>query len=196
MVKRIVGGCGFILVAGFLIAILHGEGVSSGFFTQTYTVRDVQFGLQHHPEAWRGRTVFVRGAIGPQASYPSCSSFSTSTTGCPWVTYLRVWSRPDPSTFRVTYPVWGKATLTYPDVSELYVRLAPGMQTLPNRSTSLPAVLYALPLIGPALTARFPHDGETVLRIHLFTTSHYCAAAQPQSKGAVTRSCLDGIVQQ
>ncbi len=101
----------------------------------------------------------------------------------------------DPATFRYGRTVVrgnkSITTVTYPGV-ELFMRLAPGTKALAPVSTPLPSPLYALPLIGPALAARFPRDGETVLRIHL-DAAHSCVTTRSTPKSA--GFCLDGVVQ-
>jgi len=124
-----------------------------------------------------------------RVAHPAAGHLPLDT--CPRIVYLSFLARPDPATFRFATVVRGNrsfGTLTYPDIV-LYVQLAPGMAALPRTPTPLPPLLYALPLIGPTLAARFPRNGETVLRIHL-ASAHTCAVLMSH-----TASCLDGIVQ-
>ncbi len=184
-----MGGLAVVTVAIMLLAAASvGRLVAS---EQVYTARDVLAGLQLHPALWAGRTVLVRGGIGRQVSYPQCASPTTPLDTCLRIAYLSFLARPDPATFHFETVVRDNktiTTLTYP-YSALYVQLALGRAALPLTPTPLPPFLYALPLIGPMLAARFPHNGETVLRIHL-ASAHTCAA--PASHIA---SCPDGIVQ-
>lgn len=179
-----VGAIAIMLLAAVIIGR---QAVSE----QLYTTGDVRAGLQRHPALWAGRTVLVRGRVGRQVSYPQCASPTMPLSTCPQIVYLSFLARFDPATFHFATVVRGNRsfrTLTYPDTS-LYVQLAPGMTALPQTPTPLPPLLYALPLIGPTLAARFPRNGDTVLRIHL-ASARTCAAPV-----AHTGPCLDGIVQ-
>ncbi len=188
-VGRIVGALAVVTVAIMLLAVtIVGRQMAS---ERIYTVRDVLAGLQFHPGLWAGQTVLVRGGIGRQVSYPQCASPTMPLGTCLRIGYLSFLARPDPATFRFATVVRNNktiTTLTYP-YSALYVQFAPGMAALPRTPTPLPPLLYALPLIGPTLTARFPRNGETVLRIRL-SSAHTCAA--PVSYAG---PCPDGIVQ-
>jgi hypothetical protein len=191
-VRRIMGLVGVVTLALMLLAmVITGQRWASA---QIYTVREVHAGLQRHPDLWIGRTILVRGGIARQMSYPQCASSTTPLDACPRISYLSFLARLDPTTFHYATVVRGDRrffTVTYPDVG-LWVRLAPGMTALPLTPTPLPSPLYALPLIGPTLAARFPRDGETVLRIHL-ASAHGCVTTQSTPSG--TRPCLDGVVQ-
>lgn len=58
--KRLsLGVVGFVVIAG-VVATLVARRVSP---QPIYTVAQVQAGLAHHPRAWTGRTIVIRGAI-------------------------------------------------------------------------------------------------------------------------------------
>ncbi len=186
-VGRIVGALAVGASAIMLLAaVIIGQQVAS---EHIYSVRDVRAGLRLRPSLWAGRTVLVRGVIDRQV--PQCASPTLPLDTCPRIVYLSFMARLDPATFHYATVVRGNRpilTVTYSGIA-LYVRLAPGMAALPQTPTPLPPLLYALPLIGPVFAARFPRNGDTVLRIHL-ASAHTCAA--PVSH---TAPCLDGIVQ-
>jgi len=187
-VGRIVGALAVGASAIMLLAaVIIGQQVAS---EHIYSVRDVRAGLRLRPALWAGRTVLVRGVIDRQVL--QCASPTLPLDTCPRIVYLSFMARLDPATFHYA-PVVRRGnrsfdTVTFSTIS-LYVQLAPGMAALPQTPTLLPPLLYALPLIGPTLAARFPRNGDTVLRIHL-ASANTCAA--PVSH---TAPCLDGIVQ-
>jgi len=186
-VGRIVGALAVVTSAIMLLAaVIIGQQMAS---EHIYTVRDVHAGLQRYPALWAGRTVLVRGVIDRQVL--QCASPTLPLNTCPQLVYLTFMARLDPATVHYATVVRGNRTFgtaTFSTIS-LDVQLAPGMAALPQTPTPLPPLLYALPLIGPTLAARFPRNGDTVLRLHL-ASANTCAA--PVSH---TAPCLDGFVQ-
>jgi len=183
-----------VIVAGALglgtAAIIGGAHVAP--LERVYPVAEVTWGLRHHPQAWRGRTILVRGLdIDRQLALAlRCPPSIIAINACPRFGYVNFFAPLDPSTFHFVYTTrrnTTRVTVTYPDN---YLRLRVGSQQA-SSATSLPATLYAIPLIGTLFDQRFPRNGNVVLRIRLSST-HTCV----RPLGATySGPCVDGIVQ-
>lgn len=142
LVRGVIVAGALGLVAATIIGVTHVAPLE-----RVYTVAEVTWGLRHHPQAWRGRTVLVRGgwAMGAQHILPlRCP--------CPQETYVNVIAPPDPAAVRViSRTTRGNVTrviVSYPD-NYLHVRVPSGAWVRP--ATPLPSALYTLPLIGAML---------------------------------------------
>jgi len=152
-----------------------------------YTVTAIETGLQHHAQSWVGRTVLVRGLLGPQARYSWCAPSLTRTSPCQHPVSL--FADPNPSTFQSRTYTQGRATHTVLSYSTavLRVELTPSVH-VPASPPQFPPMLYAVPLVGALLTDRFPRNGDVVVSVRL-ATSHLCATQTP----ALGR-CSDGVI--
>jgi len=106
---------------GLVAVMIIGGAAHVAPLERVYTVAEVTWGLRHHPDAWRGRTVLVRGAWGMGGRHilpPRCP--------CPHEIYVNFIAPPDPVAVRVlSRTTRGNVTrviVAYPD-NYLHVRV-------------------------------------------------------------------------
>jgi len=143
-----------IIVVVVGLATLRGAGTPPAASPPSvYGVVAVQAGLQHHPRAWSGRTVRVRGWITGSGGAP-CIAMTGDCVG----TWVRLIPTPERS---------GAST-------ELDVVLPMDMSASSLSPRPSASILWRLPIVGHLLLAQ---SMSSTLHVRLMTTAPTCLHA-------------------